>query len=148
MYDCWSTPRIFRIWQACRIFTYFNDFFLQKVKYNWFSSILSVHLSMCPKSKKWSQSVKNDTKAGIMRAWNEIRPKLFHQHLDPLIKELLKNRCQHKLWSLDLWPWINLYPKKAQIEQKIIIVFIEIWKEIGPWCLTYLLFLILAIFRG
>ena len=38
-----------------------------------------------------------------------------------------------KLWPPDLWPWTHLYFKKAQIEQKVIIVFIENWKEIGPW---------------
>ena len=29
----------------------------------------------------------------------------------------------------DPWPIIQLYPKKAQREQKVIIAFIESWKE-------------------
>ena len=44
------------------------------------------------------------------------------------------------------------YLKKVQIEQKVIIVFFEIWKEIGLWFwiiwIVSRLFLISAIFRG
>ena len=51
----------------------------------------------------------------------------------PLIKEILKKWCQLKLLPLDLWPWAHLFPRKAQMVQKLIIVFIENWKEKEPW---------------
>ena len=50
-------------------------------------------------------------------------------------------------WSLNICT-----QKKNQIEKKVIIVFIENWKEVGPWFwlvwIAWWLFLILAIFRG
>ena len=53
---------------------------------------------------------------------------------------------------LDLWPWAHLYPRKARIVQKLIIVFIENWKEIGPWSwliwITWWLLFISIILRG
>ena len=43
-------------------------------------SILWVwHLKIDPKSKNWSESIKNYIKTGITLAWNEQQPKLFHQ---------------------------------------------------------------------
>ena len=83
----------------------------------------------------------------------------------------LKNRSKVKKWSEAIikWFWksganvssdllvfdprpiIQLYWKKAQIEQKVIIVFIESWKEIELWFwiiwIASWLFLISAIFR-
>ena len=53
---------------------------------------------------------------------------------------------------LDLWSRAHLYPKIAQIVQKLIILFIENWKEIGPWSwliwITWWLLFISIIFRG
>ena len=42
---------------------------------------LGVVLQNRLKVKKWLESIKNDTKAGKTRVLNELRPKLFHQHL-------------------------------------------------------------------
>ena len=47
-------------------------------------------------------------------------------------KGLLK-KCCSDLLIFDSGPITQSYPKKVQIEQKVIIVFIESWKEIGLW---------------
>ena len=80
--------RIFRVWWASRTFDFFNNFFskdsaLSSASGNPIHSFhsLSATLKNRSKVKNWSESVKNDTKTGIMRVWNELRPKLFHQHL-------------------------------------------------------------------
>ena len=53
--------------------------------------ILGVALKNRPKvkKKKTSESIKKDTKGGKTWVWNELRPKLIHQHLT-LNKGLLK----------------------------------------------------------
>ena len=63
------------------------------------------------------------------RVWNELRPKLFHQHL-VLYKVIWKQGANLSCDLLALGPFV---PKEAQIERKFIIVFIKNWKEIGPW---------------
>ena len=55
---------------------------------------------------------------------------IFGRSYSPLIRGVFQ-LC--KLWHPDLWPWAHLYLKKAQIEEKVIIVFIDTWKEIGSW---------------
>ena len=45
----------------------------------------------------------------------------------------MKKQCWPKMWLLNLWNWTHLYPKKAQIEQKFIMVFNENLQEIVPW---------------
>ena len=80
--------RIFRVWWASRTFDFFNNFFskdsaLSSASGNPIDSFHSLRATLKNRSKvkNWSESVKNDTKTGIMRVWNELRPKLFHQHL-------------------------------------------------------------------
>ena len=55
-------------------------------------------------------------------------------------------------WSLSPGPLLICNRKKYQIEQKVIIVSIESWMEIGPWFwliwIAPWLFLISVIFRG
>ena len=63
------------------------------------------------------------------RVWNELRPKLFHQHL-VIYKVFWKRGANLSCDLLTLGPFV---PKEAQIERKFIIVLIENWKEIGPW---------------
>ena len=91
-----ATPIIFRVWRASRKFHFLIKFF-QKIQHKVLGleiqSILSIlwvwHLKIGRKSKNLSDSIRNDTKAGKTWLWNELRPKLFHQHL-ALIKRLLK----------------------------------------------------------
>ena len=63
-----------------------------------------------------------------MWVWNGLWPKLQQLSLN---KGILKKCYELKLLSLDYEPICT--PKKAQIVQKLIIVFIENWKVIGPW---------------
>ena len=73
-----------RVWRASRIFDFLDEFFSQKIqdkvlslKIQLILSILCLsHLKISAESKKWSKTVKNDTKDGIMRVWKELRPKL------------------------------------------------------------------------
>ena len=73
-----------RVWQVSRIFDSVKEFFPQKIQHKVLGLeiqlILSIlwlwHLEISVKSKKWSKSVKNDIKDGIMSVWNELRPKL------------------------------------------------------------------------
>ena len=53
---------------------------------------LGVALKNRSKVKKLSESIKNVTKAEKTRVWNQLRPKLFHQHL-ALNIGLLKKWC-------------------------------------------------------
>ena len=46
-----------------------------------FFHYLGLTLKNRSKVKKRSESIKNDTKAGIMRVWNELQPKLLHKQL-------------------------------------------------------------------
>ena len=128
-----ATLIIFRVWQDSWIFDFFKWFFWKKIQHKVLN--LEIHwffpLIVCGAENR--SKVKNiAAKAGKTRVWNELQPKLFHQHL-ALNKGLLEKWCWHKLWPLDLWRWAHLFPKKAQIEQKVIIIFVENWKEIRPW---------------
>ena len=73
-----------RVWWTSTIFDFVIDFFSEKIQHEVLildlQLILSFlwlrHLKMSTKSKKWSKSIKNDTKDGIIWVWNELRPKL------------------------------------------------------------------------
>ena len=73
---------------------FFNDFFFKRFSKSYWSGN-PIDPNIGRDSKKLSESIKSDTKAGKFFA--------------------------------------HLYPKKAQIEQKVITVFNENSKEIGPW---------------
>ena len=89
-----APPIIFRVWQASWIFDFLMIFFFKRFSKSYWSGN-PIDPNIGRDSKKLSESIKSDTKAGKFFA--------------------------------------HLYPKKAQIEQKVITVFNENSKEIGPW---------------
>ena len=72
-----AAPRIFRVLQAYKF--YFDNFFLQKIQHKILHMELKLifflffghgTLKQAQSLKKGSESVKHDTKAGIMWVWN------------------------------------------------------------------------------
>ena len=92
MADDGYTKKI-RVWRASRIFDFANEFFSQKIQHKGLGLeiqlILSIlwlwRLKISVKSKKWSKSVKNDTKDEIMWVWSELRPKLQQLALNKVV---------------------------------------------------------------
>ena len=130
-----ATPRIFRVWWASRIF----DFYFSWIVFSKYLAQSSASGNPIDSFHPLGVALKNRSK---IKKWSESIIRGFWKSAANLICDLL---------IFDPGPITHFYSKKKQIEQKVIIVFTENWKEIGLWFwhiwIARWLFLILAIFR-
>ena len=138
-----ASPTVFRIWQASWIFDFFNDFFSKHSAWTSgsgnpidFFHPLYVALKNRSKVKKKKNVRKHkiDTKAGKTRVWNELRPKLIHQHLGLFFEKVVLSSAVTS-WSLIQGPFV---PKNSPNRAKSYYSFHWKLKEDRALILIYL----------
>ena len=99
-----------------------------------FSTLWVRHLNIGPKSKKNVRKHKIDTKAGKTWVWNELRPKLIHQHLALFFEKVVLSSAVTS-WSLIQGPFV---PKNSPNRAKSYYSFHWKLKEDRALILIYL----------
>ena len=100
--------------------------------WNWFFSRFGLwHPKTGPKSKKWVRKQSNDTKAGITRYCNELRPTFFtNSQTSPDDFQKSGDNLTSDLLIFNFWACFC--PKKHQIPQKVIVFLIQNCDQIEP----------------